>query len=398
MSSITIISQYFYPSEASTSQLLTDLAEALFSNNLDIKVYTGTSSLNEPLKPFTIFRSPAPFPKSKSILDKLVSSLFFLLGALFFVLFKVNKRDSLLIASNPPYAGILGLVFKYLKGGKYYFLLQDVFPESAILSGIIKRKSWLVKFFNYLIYLTCFHSEKTIVLSESMEKLLQSKYPDLDNFFLIENWSLEPIDLLDKKDNKFAIKHGLDKKFTVLYSGNIGRLHDIETIAETIKILKEKNQNIQFVFIGDGAKLKILQQYKNQYKLENLLLLPFQPRELLSQTLTACDVSLVSVVKGAESVIAPCKLYGMLASGRAIVSVSETGSYIDKLITEKECGINCPCGESEKLAALLIELSNSPDKVKNMGINAHQLYLKQYRLERALKEYIEVLNLKESIQ
>lgn len=92
--------------------------------------------------------------------------------------------------------------------------------------------------------------------------------------------------------------------------------------------------------------------------------------------------------------VAPCKLYGILASGRAIISVSETGSYIDKLITEKECGINCPCGEADKLADILIDLSNSPNKVKNMGINAHQLYLKQYRLDRALKEYIKVLNLK----
>ncbi|MGI0480990.1 glycosyltransferase family 4 protein [Geminocystis sp. CENA526] len=396
MRSLIIISQYFYPSEASTSQLLTDLADGLFAKGLKIKIYTGTPSNGEKSKPFTILRSPDPFQKSKSILGKLVSSLFFLLGALFFVLFKVDKRDSLLIASNPPYAGILGLVFKFLRGGKYYFLLQDVFPESAILSGIIKQKSWLVNVFNYLIYLVCFNSEKTIVLSESMEKLLQSKYSDLDNFSIIENWSIAPIELSDKKDNEFAIKYGLDKKFTVLYSGNIGRLHDIETIAEAVKILYEKNQNIQFVFIGDGAKLKILEQYKNQYKLENLLLLPFQPRELLSQTLTACDVSLVSLVKGAESVVAPCKFYGMLASGRAIVSVSETGSYIDKLITEKECGINCPCGDAEKLADILIELCNSPDKVKNMGINAHQLYLKQYRLDRALKEYIEVLNLKES--
>ncbi|PHV64200.1 glycosyltransferase family 4 protein [Cyanobacterium aponinum] len=394
MSYFTIISQYFYPSEASTSQLLTDLADGLFTKDLEIKVYTGTPCNSEKSKPFAILRSPDPFQKSKSILGKLISSLFFLLGALFFVLFKVEKKDSLLIASNPPYAGILGLIFKFLKGGKYYFLLQDVFPESAILSGIIKEKSWLIKVFNYLIYLICYHSEKTIVLSESMKKLLESKYFDLDNFCIIENWSIAPIELSDKKGNEFAIKHGLDNKFTVLYSGNIGRLHDIETIAETIKILNKKSPNIQFVFIGDGAKLKILEQYKNQYKLENLLLLPFQPRELLSQTLTACDVSLVSLVKGAESVVAPCKLYGILASGRAIISVSETGSYIDKLITEKECGINCPCGEADKLADILIDLSNSPNKVKNMGINAHQLYLKQYRLDRALKEYIKVLNLK----
>lgn len=114
----------------------------------------------------------------------------------------------MLIASNPPYAGVLGLIFKFLKGGKYYFLLQDVFPESAILSGIIKEKSWLIKVFNYLIYLICYHSEKTIVLSESMKKLLESKYFDLDNFCIIENWSIAPIELSDKKGMNLLLSMG----------------------------------------------------------------------------------------------------------------------------------------------------------------------------------------------
>lgn len=92
MSYFTIISQYFYPSEASTSQLLTDLADGLFTKDLEIKVYTGTPCNSEKSKPFAILRSPDPFQKSKSILGKLISSLFFLLGALFFVLFKVEKK------------------------------------------------------------------------------------------------------------------------------------------------------------------------------------------------------------------------------------------------------------------------------------------------------------------
>ncbi|BAQ64651.1 glycosyltransferase family 4 protein [Geminocystis sp. NIES-3709] len=388
---LVIISQYFYPSHASTSQLLTDLADGLFRENIPLKVYTGTPSNHQEIKPFQIVRSPDPFQNSKSIFGKLISSVFFLVGALFYVTFKLNRKDDLLIASNPPYAGIIGMVFRFLRSGKYYFLLQDVFPESAILSGIIKPKSKLIFIFNKLIYLICRYSEKTIILSESMKKLMQSKYLDLDNLEIIENWAIENIPLSDKKTNPFAIKNGLNEKFTALYSGNIGRLHDIETLAETIKILNEKQVNIQFVFIGDGAKLKLLENYQSQYNLQNLLLLPFQSRELLPQTLTACDVSLVSLIKGAESVVAPCKLYGMLASGRAIVSISEQGSYIEQMVTTEKCGINSLCGDAQKLADILIELSHSPDEVKNMGINAHKLYLKRYTVDRALKEYQKVL-------
>ena len=120
-------------------------------------------------------------------------------------------------------------------------------------------------------------------------------------------------------------------------------------------------------------------------------MLPFQPRELLSQTLTACDVALVSLVKGAERVVAPCKLYGMLASGRAIVSISEHNSYIDNLLIAGDCGINCPSGDSGQLANILEKLSKSPELVKTMGINAHKLYLEKYTLNRALAEYESIL-------
>lgn len=388
---IVLISQYFYPSHASTSQLVTDLASGLADRNYDIRVYTGTPSSFPELDKVQITRSPDPLQSSKSILGKLVSSLFFLLGALFYVTFKVNKTDSLLIASNPPYSGIIGIVFKFLKGGKYYFLLQDVFPESAILSGVIKPESKLTSILNKLIYSVCKNSEKTIILSDSMKKLMESKYPDLKNLCIIENWSIENIPLSDKENNTFANEHGLDKKFTVLYSGNIGRLHDIETLAETIKKLNFTQPDIQFVFIGDGAKLKLLQNYQNKFTLNNLLLLPFQPRELLSQTLTACDVALVSLVKGAEQIVAPCKLYGMLASGRAIVSISEEGSYIDNLLRNGDCGINCAPGNNEQLADILQKLSISSERVKTMGLNAHKLYLEKYTLNRALGEYEAVL-------
>ena len=183
--SLVVVSQYFYPSYASTSQLMTDLASGLADRNYDIRVYTGTPSSFPELDKVQITRSPDPLQSSKSILGKLVSSLFFLLGALFYVTFKVNKTDSLLIASNPPYSGIIGIVFKFLKGGKYYFLLQDVFPESAILSGVIKPESKLTSILNKLIYSVCKNSEKTIILSDSMKKLMESKYPDLKNLCII---------------------------------------------------------------------------------------------------------------------------------------------------------------------------------------------------------------------
>lgn len=344
MEKIAIITQYFYPSYAATAQLMTDLATGLSQKGYHVDIFTGSQANHT--KPalsnlLTVQRAFSPIASSTSILSKGISSIFFLLGGLKYLLFSLPHTTTLLIASNPPYAGLLGTIFKIICGGKYYFLLQDIFPESAVMSGILQKNSFSFIFFSKLNYLTYKFADKIVVLSTSMQCFLENKYPELKHKIkVIENWALENIIGCDKQENDFAKQHNFDKNFTVLYSGNLGRLHDIETITEAAKILKDSP--IQFVFIGAGAKTKLVEKAIQTDGLKNIILLPYQSREVLPLSLTACDISLVSLIPGAESIVAPSKLYGMLAAGRGIIAISATNSYIDKLLTNSNCGINIP--------------------------------------------------------
>ena len=389
MEQITIITQYFYPSHAATAQLMTDLAKGLSQKGYQINIFTGTQAKDttpELSNQAIINRAFSPIAASTSILSKIISSIFFLLGAFKYVIFLLPRTTPLLIASNPPYAGILGTIFKIVRGGKYHFLLQDIFPESAVISGIIQQNSFPVIFLNKLIYLTYKYADNIIVLSTSMQCFLENKYPELkEKIKVIENWAVEDIISCDKQANDFAQQYNLDKVFTVLYSGNLGRLHDIETIAEAANILK--NAPIQFVFMGDGAKTKVLKQAIQSNKLKNILLLPYQPREILHLSLTACDLSLVSLIPGAESIVAPSKLYGMLAAARGIIAISSANSYIDQLLTNSGCGINTPPNNPQHLANLINELASDSIKVKLMGEKARQVYESKYTFKRALAEY-----------
>lgn len=393
MEQITIITQYFYPSHAATAQLMTDLAKGLSQKGYQVNIFTGTQAkdtTSELSNQAIINRAFSPIAASTSILSKIISSIFFLLGAFKYVIFLLPGTTPLLIASNPPYAGILGTIFKIVRGGKYHFLLQDIFPESAVMSGIIQQNSFSVIFLKKLIYLTYKYADNIIVLSTSMQCFLENKYPELkEKIKVIENWAVEDIISCDKQANDFAQQYNLDKVFTVLYSGNLGRLHDIETIAEAANILK--NAPIQFVFIGDGAKTKVVKQAIQSNKLKNILLLPYQPREILHLSLTACDLSLVSLIPGTESIVAPSKLYGILAAARGIIAISSANSYIDQLLTNSGCGINTPPNNPQHLANLINELASDSIKVKLMGEKARQVYESKYTFKRALAEYEKLL-------
>ena len=394
MKQISILTQYFYPSHTATAQLMTDLAKGLSEHDYKLNIFTcakSNSAIPDFLAQVKIIHAFSPIKPSTSIFSKISSSIFFLIGALRYVMFIVPSNTPLLIASNPPYAGILGILFRIVHRGKYYFLLQDIFPESAVMSGIIKQNSILYKFFSKLIYLTYKYSEYIIVLSTSMQEFLEKKYPDLKpKIKVIENWAIEDIPVVSKQENNFAKQHRLDEMFTVLYSGNMGRLHDIETITEAAKILKD--EPIKFVFIGDGAKTKIVKQVIENYQLQNILLLPYQPRELLPLSLTACDISLVSLIPGAESIVAPSKLYGMLSAGRGIISISVPNSYIDKLLTNSGCGVNISPDNPQQLADIIRQLARDNQRVKSMGEIARQLYETRYTFNRALDEYEKLIS------
>jgi glycosyltransferase involved in cell wall biosynthesis len=389
MKQISILTQYFYPSHGATAQLMTDLAKGLSQHDYQLNIFTGTESNSATpdfLTQVKIIRAFSPIRSSTSIFSKISSSIFFLVGAIGYLIFNIPGDTPLLIASNPPYAGVLGILFKIVRRGKYYFLLQDIFPESAVMSGIMNQNSILYKFFSKLIYLTYKYSEYIIVLSTSMQEFLEKKYPDLKTKIkVIENWAIEDIPVVSKQENNFAKQHKIDEVFTVLYSGNLGRLHDIETITEAARILKD--EPIKFVFIGDGAKTKIVKQAIEDYQLQNILLLPYQPRELLPLSLTACDISLVSLIPGAESIVAPSKLYGMLAAGRGIISISVPNSYIDKLLTNSGCGVNVPPDNPQQLADIILQLARDNERVKSMGKMVLQLYETRYTFRRALEEY-----------
>jgi hypothetical protein len=109
MPPLTLISQHFHPSHASTAQLLTDLSLHLAQSGYPIQVFTSTPASTR-------------LQQGHSIASKALASLTFLLSGLGYVL-RLPKTTPLLIASTPPYAGLLGLAFKYFKGGQYTFLL-----------------------------------------------------------------------------------------------------------------------------------------------------------------------------------------------------------------------------------------------------------------------------------
>ena len=173
------------------------------------------------------------------------------------------------------------------------------------------------------------------------------------------------------------------------YSGNFGRLHDLLTLLEAARLLQ--GQQVQFVFIGGGAKQNQIEAYQSGFQLDNVLRLPYQPRRRLPESLAACDLQAVGLIPGAEDTVAPCKFYGILASGRAVVLIARRSCDLAQLVLQEGCGIVVEPGEAAELAEKLQTLSQHPEQVAAMGQRSRELYEQHFGMERSIDRYAALL-------
>ena len=386
---LVLVSEHFEPSTGATGQLMTDLARGLHGQGWKIRVVTATPGkacgFNEVR--LCVSRSRKYF--DKSISRKAVKGIEFLICSFIWILLRTSKDEIVIIVSNPPFIGLLGIALLIIRRQPYVFIFQDLFPHSAILSGLLPSKGWLTFLWWSLMKEICQRSEAIVVLSEAMEARVRCDFKSELNLHVIPNWAVEQGLDIPRANNRFAIEHGFAERFTLQYSGNFGRMHELLTILEAARLMKD--EEIQFLFIGAGEKLSEITSYLQNHKLNNLLHLPYQPRHRLKESLAACDMSAIGLVPGAEDTVAPCKFYGILASGRGVVLVARRKCDLAQLVIQEQCGIVVEPGEGQELADILCQLAKRPDIVKDFGDRGRDLYQRKFGFKRSLRAYSDLI-------
>jgi glycosyltransferase involved in cell wall biosynthesis len=397
---LLIVTQFFPPDFAATGQLIQELARNLGKNDVQVNVFTGQPGYafeqqqapnKEIEKNLTVRRSRTVKIGSNRIRAKAFSGIIFTLRAILTILKNGRKNDVVLLTTAPAFLSIAGYIANLFFGTKYICLIYDLYPDVVVELGVTSETSWITKLWHKLNILVWQNSEKIVVLSDTMKQRITSRHPQIaDKISVIHNWAdAEWIKPMQKQENWFARQHGMDRKFTVLYSGNMGRCHDLDTILGTIKLLQ--NKPVQFVFIGAGTKYELCRQAVAEFKLNNCVFLPYQDKNNLPYSLTACDLALVSIAPGLEGVVAPSKLYGIMAAGKAIAAVCEPHSYLRQLISDAKCGEAFDNDHSEQLAQFILSLADNPQLSMNMG-NAGRSYLKQHFTPQLIaQQYCKVL-------
>ena len=387
-----IITEHFHPSTGATAQLISDLTYGLVSKGHQITVYTSTSGSSSTISGVRILRCTFASKNGVSVFSKATRGLKFAVWSLFTLLASASRDDVLLIVSNPPFIGIVGLLTKLLIGCKYIYLFQDLFPRSAQLTGVLPSRGPVSDLWSLLLYTVCKESDKTIVLSEAMKERCKKQFnlPE-EHFAVIHNWAVETALPVPKAQNPVAQDWDVTNKLTIQYSGNFGRLHEIITLLEAARLLAD--ENFHFVFVGGGAKKNQIEQYLNNYSLTNVSIYPYQERTVLPYSLGACDIAAIGLIPGSEDTVAPSKFYGIIASGKPVLLLARHTTDIARLILDNNCGYVVDPGDPLEVVSRLRYIANNPQVMAHQAENSRSLYSRQFGIQKSLDMYHDILHI-----
>jgi glycosyltransferase involved in cell wall biosynthesis len=183
---------------------------------------------------------------------------------------------------------------------------------------------------------------------------------------------------LDHGENRFRREIGISgDHLVVMYSGNMGLGHRFETILAAARAMAS-NDKIHFVFIGEGARKPQIDAWRRRHHLGNVMMLPYQPRERLRETLSAGDVHLISLDAQVQGYIVPSKLAGILAVGRPVIFLGAERNSIAAAILGAQCGHVIPEGDVSRLVDLIEGLMENSGRRRRLGDAARNLFDREY--------------------
>lgn len=423
---ILIFAHYYVPDTASTGQILKDQAEGMLKK-FDVTVICAVPSYGgtiedkyktqkyyfEELNGVKIIRVRVPeFTKSDKIsrIKNIAAYFFGALGASC----KAGKQDYVFTISQPPIlGGLLGVLGKWQKRAKMIYCIQDFNPEQIIAVNYCRNRL-ILKEMMVADKFSCKHSDLVITVGRDLAETLKNRFhnKNVPKYTVINNWIDEkevyPLPQEHERVAAFKKQYGLEGKFVIMYSGNIGLYYDLEKLIKVLKQFRKgytlqgvyesgpktaDGREVVFAFVGAGSVLDKLVLYAKKHHFENILFIPYQTKENLIYSLNAGDVHWCVNAKGIKGVSCPSKAYGIMGVGKPIIGVLEKGTEICELIKECNCGKCCEPGDYVEVADIIrwyIENAGT-DEVKQMGMNGRQYLEEKLTKEKCIEKYVEAI-------
>lgn len=394
---VLVLHQHYWPEIAATAQLLTDLCEDLAAAGDEVHVVCGQPSYRETstLESFErrrgveIHRVWSYRPAKRTIPRRLAHYVSYFSASLARSIATV-RPDVVFVMSTPPLLlGASGAFLRALRGTPFVYCVQDLYPDIALDLGVL-RPGPLATTIDLGARALYRAARRVVAITESMAVRLTVKGVPPDRIDVVHNWADTSAIRVGERDNAFARRYGLDSRsFVVQYSGNVGRSQGLEHLLDAAETLR--SSPVRFAIIGDGDAREGLQQDASRRGLGNVVFVPPQPREQLSESLAASDVGFVPMRRGIGADLMPSKLYGIMAASRPVLAAVDDRSEVARIVRSHGCGFVVAPEDPRALATGIREALERRSDLAELGAAGRRACEDHFSRKAATARYRRVL-------
>ncbi len=394
---ILFFNRFFFPDNSATSQILSDLAFHLAASGREVHVVTsrvpGAERDADVVRGVTVHRVATALTRPHSLFERAVAYVAYYRGARAAARRLVRAGDVVVLKTDPPLlSAAIGPLAKRL-GARVVAWIQDIFPETAHEYGVPGTGGPIGAALRQMRNRSLAEADRVVAIGDRMAQRIAALGCVSDaRLSVIHNWAdAESVVPVDPANNELRRNWHLEDKFVVGYSGNLGRVHEFDTMLRTAKAL-EAEHDIQFLVIGRGPQVADVQAKARRENLGNVRFEPHQPREALTQTLSAPDVHLSVLRPEDEGLVNPSKLYGIMAAGRPTIFIGDRGGETARILASTKAGVTVETGDATGLAAAILSLRDDAALRHGMGINARKAFEERYSMDRAFSQWDALLS------
>ena len=325
----------------------------------------------------------------KTFKTRMAFYLSYMANAALVAALKARGPFDVIYATSPPlFVGAAGLALHWLRRTPLVFEVRDLWPESAVVLGELgnPRAIALAGKLEELCYNS---ASRIVVVTEGIRQRLLARGYAGQKLALIPNGAnTELFREQPELGAQFRAHHELGDRFVALYAGIHGIAQGLETLLAAAAMLRDE-PDLRFVLVGEGPVKADLLRLKADWGLDNVLMLPEQPRNSMPAVLSAADVAIVPLRKAELFQHAlPSKMFDAWACGCPVLLGIE--GEAQRVLAAANGGLAVPPEDAQALAAALRQMLALPDRGRQLGRNG-RLFTEEHYSRQAQARQLEQL-------
>ena len=325
---VLFLNQYFPPDSAPTGVLLRELAEELLCAGLAVDFVAAREDYRaEQGKRGRMLR------EAKALARMLLDGL------------RRPRVDVVVSGSSPPCLLVVATLVAAWHRAKSVHWIMDLYPEIAVALGEVPA-GWVSRMIARAMGWCYRRAARVVALDEDMAERVRG--------YGVACAVIRPWVFASVLPQLAGARGEADAEWTWLYSGNLGRAHEWETLLQAQALLEQRGTGVRLVFQGGGPARAAAQARAGALGLRQCVWTDYVAAAEVPASLLRAQVLAVTQLPAAQGLLWPSKLGLAMSLPRPILWVGPVDGAIARMLRAlPSAGIFAP-GQEKAIADWLL--------------------------------------------